>query len=533
MAPVLKVALSHSGVCRNIPRAIVYAPLQFQGLAVPDLYVEQGFSKLIRLIKFGRKSTAITTNLLRHSGEAMKLELGLNGFLLQQDFTKYSSIISPSWMKESWRFLAQQDICVADDLPGFGSLRQHDHLLMEGFTELGLSDAELGKLNVCRIHLQVLTIADITEGSGECITWNAWNGKRALPHTSRYTWGHQPTPPATFWSGWKHALATLCGRDRRLTQPLGHWTVDGCSHWIWWYDECTEALFRRTEGASYCYPEKSARNTRQAVWRFIERTQIASDIPLSATPCTVVRQGQFLLFQGTAPCENRPVSIPPSFSSFGSYLASVPSNSWVFAGIQIHGSLEDIAQSIQTGTCSCVTDSSYKDLHGTAAWKILDLDQPENAIEGQVVTPGFPYQQDAYRSELSGLYASVTVINAMVEYFQIGEGSITLACDNILAGRMSLYDALGTNPASCSQYDLVMAIQYIKTPLVTWIHKHVKGHQDDNPDLVLSPLELVNVEMDLKAKHHWHSPRQWPRTIGSTPLMASPGRYLWGAQGSL
>jgi hypothetical protein len=50
---------------------------------------------------------------------------------------------------------------------------------------------------------------------------------------------------------------------------------------------------------------------------------------------------------------------------------------------------------------------------------------------------------------------------------------------------------------------LVMAIQFTKTPLLTWIHKHVKGHQDDNPDIVLSPLELINVEMDTKAKLHW------------------------------
>jgi hypothetical protein len=64
MAPVLRVALSHSGVCRTIPRALVYAPLQYQGLAVPDLYIEQGFQKLMRLLKFGRTSKSITTKLI-------------------------------------------------------------------------------------------------------------------------------------------------------------------------------------------------------------------------------------------------------------------------------------------------------------------------------------------------------------------------------------------------------------------------------------------------------------------------------------
>jgi hypothetical protein len=348
-------------------------------------------------------------------------------------------------------------------------------------------------------------LADITDGSGERITRNAWQGKRSLPHTNRYTWGVQPNPPATFWTVWQRSLAQLCGRDRRLLQPLGHWTGNGCEHWTWWYDECTESLYRRSNRASFRYPDKSARNTRQAVWRFTEHIQIPSEIPATATPCTVVQQGQFLLFQGTAPMLNETTTsnTPESYPSFQAYLASMPAQAWVFDTVQVNGSIESIAQAIRSGTCSCITDGSYKDHHGTAAWKIISLEHPDHSIEGQVVTPGHPYQQEAYRSELSGLYASVAVINAVTSFFSITDGAITLACDNLSACRMSSYDALGTNPSSCAQFDLVMAIQHIKTPLLKWIHKHVKGHQDDNPDLVLSPLELINVEMDTKAKHHW------------------------------
>ncbi len=505
MAPVLRVALSHSGVCRTIPRSIVHAPLKYQGLAVPDLYIEQGFGKLVRLLKFGRASTAITSNLIRHSGEAMKMELGLNGFLFQQDYTKFHGIISPSWIKETWRFLVEHDICVSDDLLDFGHLREHDRLLMEGFADLHLAATDLAKINVCRLHLQALTIADITEGTGERITRDAWNGKRSLTHTLRYKWGLQPSPPASFWQTWQRALAHLCGRDRRLLQPLGNWTEYGCKHWIWWYDEPSETLYRRTAVASFCYLDKSARNTRQAEWRFNDRTQIQCDKPSSATPCTVIQQGQYLLFQGTAPIGSNTLPTPeaPSFPSLQAYVSSLSSHAWVFENIQIQGDLESIAQSIRQGTCACITDGSFKDSHGTAAWKILDFATPEHVMEGQVVTPGHPYQQDAYRSELSGLYASVVAINAISKYFQIDGGTVTLSCDNLSATRMASYDALGTNPASCAHYDLVMAIQYIKNSQLTWIHQHVKGHQDDNPDLVLTPTEIVNVEMDAKAKTHW------------------------------
>jgi hypothetical protein len=97
------------------------------------------------------------------------------------------------------------------------------------------------------------------------------------------------------------------------------------------------------------------------------------------------------------------------------------------------------------------------------------------SIKGQVVTPGHPYQQESYRSELSVLYASVAVINVLMDFFLIMDRSITLAYDNLLACRMSSYDALGTNPSSCTQFNLVMAIQHIITPLLMWIHKHVKA----------------------------------------------------------
>jgi hypothetical protein len=94
-------------------------------------------------------------------------------------------------------------------------------------------------------------------------------------------------------------------------------------------------------------------------------------------------------------------------------------------------------------------------------------------------------------------------VNALTAFFDIREGSITLACDNSSAIRMTSYEPLGTNPSSCAQFDLVMAIQQAKTTCLTWIHKHVKGHQDDHPDLVLTPLEELNVDMDKKAKEHW------------------------------
>jgi hypothetical protein len=192
--------------------------------------------------------------------------------------------------------------------------------------------------------------------------------------------------------------------------------------------------------------------------------------------------------------------------TFLKYLVSLEDKSWIFATIQISGSMQVVVDAIRNGTCTCVTDGSYKDAHGTAAWKILDLATPEHSIEGQCVTPGSSTQQNPYRSELSGLYASVTATNAIISFFSISSGLMTLACDNLGAICSTSYNADRTAPTG-AHYDLVMAIQYSKSSDIQWKHQHIMGHQDEVSEHIMTPVELINVEMDNKEKEHWETTR--------------------------
>jgi hypothetical protein len=155
---------------------------------------------------------------------------------------------------------------------------------------------------------------------------------------------------------------------------------------------------------------------------------------------------------------------------------------WIFSTVQIKGLMEIVADAIRK--------------------KISDVATPEHSIEGQCVTPGSSAQQNPYRSELSGLYASVMATNALVSFFSITSGSITLACDNLGAIRTTSYNADHTSPTG-AQFDLAMAIQYAKSRDIQWNHQHVMGHQDELADHTLTPFELINVDMDTKAKAHW------------------------------
>lgn len=69
-------------------------------------------------------------------------------------------------------------------------------------------------------------------------------------------------------------------------------------------------------------------------------------------------------------------------SSFDQYVATIVSMSWAFENVVFQGSMEDLSNDIKAGKVTCVADGSFKEQHGTAAWKILNLENSSNFIEG-------------------------------------------------------------------------------------------------------------------------------------------------------
>jgi hypothetical protein len=57
---------------------------------------------------------------------------------------------------------------------------------MQKFYDLGFWGQDLYKLNICCIHLQIITIADITDGIGERVLEVAWNGKQSTEANGHY-----------------------------------------------------------------------------------------------------------------------------------------------------------------------------------------------------------------------------------------------------------------------------------------------------------------------------------------------------------
>jgi hypothetical protein len=89
-----------------------------------------------------------------------------------------------------------------------------------------------------------------------------------------------------------------------------------------------------------------------------------------------------------------------------------------------------LAQGIIQGTARAVNDGSFKKGRiGTAACIVASDSQDNDCLEAVNMTPGLPFDQSAYRSELGGVIGSLTLILAVCKSFWIQDGSVTLALD--------------------------------------------------------------------------------------------------------
>ena len=85
---------------------------------------------------------------------------------------------------------------------------------------------------------------------------------------------------------------------------------------------------------------------------------------------------------------------------------------------------------ITDGTALAVSDGSFKAGFGTYSWIITTQDE-RYCLEGVGVVPGEKEFQSAYRSELCGLHAIMTVLQELARRSGLQEGipMIEVGCD--------------------------------------------------------------------------------------------------------
>ncbi|CAJ1929622.1 unnamed protein product [Cylindrotheca closterium] len=172
-SPVLRAALPKAGICRNFPRAMVYAPIALQGVGVPHPYGLQVIKHVDMLLCHPANKTKMGA-FLEAVLQAHQLETGTFYGLFQQVYATTSILASDMWAKRTWSELNSLSIHLEFDPPSLQSLHQGDQLLVDLFINSLVDQLTLKWLNWCRIFLHAVTVSDIVNAEGTAITLQAW-----------------------------------------------------------------------------------------------------------------------------------------------------------------------------------------------------------------------------------------------------------------------------------------------------------------------------------------------------------------------
>ena len=143
----------------------------------------------------------------------------------------------------------------------------------------------------------------------------------------------------------------------------------------------------------------------------------------------------------------------------------------------------NLVEGIRNGTASIVSDGFFEQNSpigqaGTSAVILAPstTSQPQHWARGENWVTGPEESQSAYRSELAGVIAGLTVVDILVRHNNITEGGVTLALDGLTA----MQESAGDWPLSIDQkcFDYLQIIRaWIKLSPLTITFRHVKGHQ--------------------------------------------------------
>ena len=503
MSKIKIVALPKMGMCRTISHVYLYGLIRYQGNAFPNLYTELCIDRLKLLLKHGGRSTQLGTS-LEACLEGHQLELGTDTAIFDLDFATFGFLATDSIIKHTWEMLSTCGLHIdtTHKLPWL--CRQHDSFLMEEIiSKASYNEKELTAINRCRMHLNVITVSDITDGDGLQISAEMYMGNRDPDRVSNWRWPVAPAPPRRDWDIWRGALdSTILRTDTRfLRKPLGVWTDEPHQRWKWYVSPDDDNLYEVRENTTYVHPiiGRKLRNVSCHM-----RTETEGVLPENARRTTVEIADESCIYtQGSAPMAHRTNTThhncPPIW-------AHAPQ--WIPKSLMKDCFLPDswatIATSLRNGTCVAVTDGSFApdEMVATACW-IIEGDNGSNRCKGAAHTPGTKEEMDAYRAEIFGIYCLLICIKYICLHESITEGKVTVVCDCLGAlTRAILYDNRPTT--SHPNFDLLWSIFDLRDEIpITVVCEHVYGHQDTaRINRPLTRLEILNCEADRGAKDY-------------------------------
>ena len=494
MWQILQAYLPKSGINRLIVRDVLYADKKFQGLGIKNPYVLQGCQHVNDLCQH-LFTNSITGQFMATALEHLRIELGSNVDIMDSDPQAFTSLnLTPSWILSTWHFCFQHSITFEDRTYKVPLLREGDACLMDKIRENKLINKKHHPIiNKCRLFLRCFTVSDICTGDGKSIAYRAWkcDSNEDIGHNGD-GWPIIPPPSVADLKIWRSALRlTFCkGKELALDNPLGKWLRIPTEH-SWFIHESSQALYKHTQQGKWLTYDIASRRTRNLRYSTVGKPTEAVTME-DLLPTTVYQSGQWFIAEGIS-LREPDKSSPPT--------PKIPQ--WLFESKEQHGELCQLARCLEAGQGLAVSDGSYKeDLGEGASASILTNADTTHAMMTTSIVPGEDSIQSAYRSEVTGILASLQMIHDICKQYHITTGSCRIVCDNKGALKKIFTSDASHLKTTTLHADLIAACIELRERIpIDLIPQHVKAHQDELKEFhELNDMEKLNVIMDKKAK---------------------------------
>ena len=441
---VLGPLLSAMGFNAHIPVALRHAPYELGGVALPDLFVEQGVDKSMQLIRQLRIPGNLHDQLTIYL-DWYHIVLGFEHHITTASQRYDIQYTASPWLSTLHTFLADSHckILLPDTIYKVRKRRQNDVSIMFVAQQL---HCKLKAVNSCRLFLKVESLADITNAAGTTLQQQVAQG---LPPTTKNTiqhWPVQPFPPPAAWALWRQFLAQVYGKNNRLATPLGDWTNLDDREFQYKYYAASGTVTSTSSSGTVHYKIHSKARTR---WQCRLTTPVT--VESSWVPVDVISDSTDSLV----------IAPPPQWSIQDRYRTT-----WQDYLLRYtkppNGFVHDEAIVVSDGGYQPGTSD------GTYGWVLITPGEYKIA-EGYGRAQGEP--MDSFRAEAYGMLAALVYLQRYNLHYRY----LTLATDsNSLIQRLQQRQT--TNSTTFPHGDVVLAILQLLPESHTL--KHVKGHQD-------------------------------------------------------
>jgi ribonuclease HI len=495
-SPVLRASLSKMGYNCNMPKEVIYGPPALFGIGMHDYYIEQGIHQLLALFGHIRQDSE-TSRMMRIELQWCQVQAGTQRHLLAEP-TDDIDYIETCWIMCIRDFLRTYGLRIdmtTNEEPVVQSLK--DEFLMDAIRVRGECTAtQLQKINACRMYLRVTRLSDIASADGRHIRMECLKGQQLHAFQSKMRWPRQGNPPKNWWTLWSKTLRhvfTADGSNSRLRHSLGAWTESmKTSEWktvCAASDSHIEVFVLRDNGLYDRYQSVTPGTGRQ----FSVHGQpcgIVDSVPPSSVPAEMGsqrrdgrRQVQFRLRQLRTREEliNQSTTFEEFVNRQGVHIQQTMQYS-----DQSDDTATKIIQQIYTAKQLVAgTDGGLLNDNGTFGYVWANPEDMDILAKGRGNVPGQPVSMSSTRAELCGLFAALTHVRLVTEYFHMvqphGGYTATVYCDSKAALQRVQnleFDGFGTTWRCRANYDMEAAIRHCikqQTGLtIKW--KWVKGH---------------------------------------------------------